>query len=289
MRLAVTGGTGFVGRFIVEDGLAAGHAVTVLARRPPLPGAFSAPVRHAAYDLGNSPPPLAGFDALVHAAFDHLPGRYRGGEGDDPAGFLRRNLDGSVALFRAAAAGGVGRIVFLSSRAVYGAYPPGTGLTEDMEPRPDTLYGRAKRETEVALADLSGTVGISLRATGVYGPAGPGRPHKWAGLLDRFRRRVPIAPRAGTELHGADLAGAVRLLLDTAPGGVFNASDIVLDRRDLLTQVVSITGWQGILPARSPDPVSAMATDRLRDLGWTPGGMARLRAALPSMIATQDR
>ena len=287
MMLAVTGGTGFVGRFVVEDALAAGHAVTVLSRRPPPPGLFSAPIRHAPYDLGGSPPGLDGYDALVHAAFHHLPGRYRGGEGNDPAGFLRRNLDGSAALFRAAAAAGVGRIVFLSSRAVYGAYPPGTRLTEDMEPRPDTLYGRAKLEAEMALADLCGTAGTSLRATGVYGPAGPGRPHKWTDLFDSFRRGEPIAPRAGTELHGTDLASAVRLLLATGSGGVHNASDFVLDRRDLLAEVARITGWPGTLPARSPDPVSAMATHRLRALGWRPGGMAALSAALPSMIAVQ--
>jgi UDP-glucose 4-epimerase len=45
---------------------------------------------------------FAGTDAVVHAAFDHLPGRYRGGEGDDPARFRRINLDGSVRLFESA-------------------------------------------------------------------------------------------------------------------------------------------------------------------------------------------
>ena len=55
-----------------------------------------------AYKLGERPD-LAGIGAVVHCAFAHVPGRYRGGEGDDPEGFRRANLDGSLALIRAAA------------------------------------------------------------------------------------------------------------------------------------------------------------------------------------------
>lgn len=295
MRLAVTGGAGFVGRFVVEEALAAGDGVTVLSRRPPPLGFFSGPVRHLAYELGASVPVLDGFDGLVHAAFSHLPGRYRGGEGDDPAGFFRRNLDGSAALFQAVVAAGVPRIVFLSSRAVYGAYPPGAPLSEDMEPRPDTAYGRVKREAEAALISLCGrhTAGASLRATGVYGSAGAGRPHKWTKLFDRFRRGEPIEPRIGTEVHGADLASAVRLLLTVGPesltGGIFNASDLVLDRRTLMAELSKVSGWQGALPASCPVPVSVMATERLQALGWTPGGMARLRLVLPSLAMPNER
>ncbi|MFP4405878.1 NAD-dependent epimerase/dehydratase family protein [Rhodosalinus sp.] len=286
MKLAVTGGTGLVGRFLVEEALAAGDTVTVLTRRPPAPGFFSAPVAHLPYDLSGATPPLAGIDALIHAGFSHVPGRYRGGEGDDPEGFLRSNGDGTLRLFEAAARSGVGRVVCLSSRAVYGDYPPGTELTEAMPPRPDTLYGEAKAEAEVALADLP--AGVALRATGVYGPAGPGQRHKWADLFGAFLRGEPIEPRRGTEVHGDDLAAAVRLVLDAPQDllgdGIFNVSDILLDRHDLLAEVARLTGAPHPLPAQSDAPVSAMRCDRLRALGWRPGGMARLRASLPAML-----
>jgi nucleoside-diphosphate-sugar epimerase len=285
MRLAVTGGTGLVGRFIVEEALAAGDAVTVLSRKRPAPGAFSAAVEHRGFTLGAAPE-LAGCDALVHAAFSHVPGRYRGGEGDDPDGFLAANLDGTRRLFDAARAAGVGRVVFLSSRAVYDGAPPGTRLTEDRALAPDSLYGRVKAEAEAALA-ASGLSGASLRATGVYGPAGPGQRHKWADLFADFLAGRPVAPRAGTELHGADLAAAVRLLLDR-PGasGAFNASDILLDRHDLLALVAEITGCTHPLPARADSAqVSVMDTGRLEALGWRPGGWRRLKAAVPGMLA----
>ncbi len=287
MRLAVTGGTGLVGRFIVEEALAAGDAVTVLSRRPPAPGFFPVEVTHQPLDLARPAARLEGVEALVHAGFAHVPGRYRGGEGDDPEGFLARNGAGTARLFEQARAAGVGRIVFLSSRAVYGDYPPGTALSEEMPPRPDTLYGEVKREAERALAALP-LSGISLRATGVYGPAGPGQRHKWRDLFNSFLAGEEIVSRRGTELHGEDLAAAVRLLLTAPDGrlgdGIFNASDILLDRRDLLAEVARLTGCRTPLPETSTTPVSEMRTDRLRALGWRPGGWPRLRESLPAML-----
>ena len=285
MRIAITGGTGLVGRFLVEEGLAAGDDVAVLGRSPAATGFFSAPVAQLRYSLGDAPP-LDGFDALIHSAFLHEPGRYRGGEGDDPAGFIRANLDGSIRLFEAARSAGISRVLFLSSRAVYGAYPPGTPLCEDMEPRPDTLYGEVKWQAEQALDALAapGFATASLRATGVYGPAGPGQRHKWADLFDDFLAGRPIAPRRGTELHGQDLAAAARLLLQGPEPGAFNASDLVLDRHDLLARVAGLTGCPHPLPARADTPVSAMRTDRLHALGWRPGGLQRLIDCLPGML-----
>ena len=41
MKVAVTGGTGLVGRFIVNGVLSDGHDVTVMTRTPPQPGFWS--------------------------------------------------------------------------------------------------------------------------------------------------------------------------------------------------------------------------------------------------------
>ncbi|MFV0410517.1 MAG: NAD-dependent epimerase/dehydratase family protein [Paracoccus sp. (in: a-proteobacteria)] len=279
MRIAVTGGTGLVGRFIVNEALGAGNRVTVMTRSAPAPGFFDAPVAHIPYDLGGPVPDLGGFDAIVHAAFDHIPGRYRGGEGEDAAGFLARNLEGSLRLFQRAAALGA-RMIFLSSRAVYG--PQEGALTEDLTCRPDTLYGEAKLAAEEALQG-SGQPAMILRATGVYGAPGPGQRHKWADLFEDFAAGRPIAPRIATEVHGDDLAAAVRLGLAGA-GGICNVSDLLLDRRDLLGAWRDLTQIPGPLPdAADPARVDVMTTDRLKALGWRPGGRERLRRTLQEM------
>lgn len=121
MRVLVSGGRGLVGRFIVNGLREAGHEVIVGTRAP-----SSADERALHLDLERDQrEAFEGIDAFVHAAFDHLPGRYRGGEGDDPDSFRRRNLDGSARLFEDARDAGVTRVVFLSTRAVYGVQPAG--------------------------------------------------------------------------------------------------------------------------------------------------------------------
>ncbi|MCP1170165.1 NAD-dependent epimerase/dehydratase family protein [Limimaricola litoreus] len=284
MRVALTGASGLVGRFLLAGLTARGHEMVALGRTP------LAGCEHRPWALGRAAP-LSGCEALVHAGFAHVPGRYRGGEGDDPEGFIAANRDGSLRLFEEARRAGLSRAVFLSSRAVYGDYPPGTVLTEDLAPRPDTLYGEMKWAVEQRLSALSGPgfATASLRATGIYGPPAPGQAHKWQGLFDAFAAGERVAPRVGTELHGEDLAAAVVLLLEGPEAALarrsFNASDITLDRRDLLARVARITGQGGALPGRADAArVSAMRCDRLRALGWRPRGEEGLDPALREML-----
>lgn len=269
MRIALTGASGLVGRWILGAARAGGHDVATL------PG----------WRLGDVPD-LAGCDALVHAAFQHVPGRYRGGEGEDAQGFIRANLDGSLALFRAARDQGVGRVLFLSSRAVHDGHPAGMALPDTLSPLPTSLYGQVKADADAVLVAMAGPDfrTASLRPTGVYGP---GLPQKWAGLIMDFLHGVTPQPRVATELHGADLARAVLLVLaDPAMAGSYNASDLVLDRHDLLAQVAGLTGCTTPLPARADaDLLRVPLCARLRGLGWQPGGVERLRRDLPRIVS----
>lgn len=292
-RVLVSGGTGTVGRFIVEHLLAHGYKVTVGSRTPPASGFFSRNVAHVPLHLDPDLDQIDAFENIyyfVHAAFAHVPGKYRGGEGDDPHGFRRANLDGSVRLFEAARDAGVRRCVFLSSRAVYGPQPAGTVLAEGLPARPDTLYGRVKLDTERSLQALCAHnfTTVSLRVTGVYGAAGPGRDHKWREMIGDYLAGRPVAPRAGTEVHGDDVAAAVRLMLETDPmrinGEVFNVSDVLVDTHALLSIVQQATGCPHPLPAEADlDTFCPMATDQIRMLGWRVGGMERLEATLKAL------
>lgn len=287
MRVLVSGGTGLVGRYIVEDLLRAGYAVTIGGRTSPEPGLFSQAVDYVPLSLDPGLDQAEAFDQaylFVHAAFDHVPGKYRGGEGDDPAGFLDRNLDGSIRLFETAKRAGTRRCIFLSSRAVYSAYPPGLMLSEEMETKPQSLYGHAKLQAERALATLStpGFTTANLRLTGVYGGLQPG---KWDGLIGDYLAGRPVPVCAGTEVHGCDAAFAVRLMLETEAGRIdsqsFNVSDMVVDTRDILSVVKDETGSPHPLPeAADRMAINEMTTAKIRALGWHGGGRAQLTETL---------
>ncbi len=271
MKIVITGATGLVGRWISAAARADGHEVTELSR--------------PAYQLGDTPD-LGGQDALIHGAFQHVPGRYRGGEGDEPDAFIRANLEGSLVLFRAAKASGLGRVLFLSSRAVHDGHPAGSLLREDLPPRPTSLYGEVKARAEEALAEMAGPDfrTASLRATGVFGP---GKPQKWAGLIADFLagRRTPS--RVASEVHGADLAQAALLILgDPQMGGAYHASDLVLDHHDLLAGVAAMTGSPHQPPPRADGRnLSLLDCTRLTALGWVPQGLERLHQDLGQIIA----
>ncbi|WP_136660917.1 NAD(P)-dependent oxidoreductase [Nitratireductor sp. XY-223] len=298
-RVLVTGGAGTVGRFVVDDLLERGYEVTVSGRSEPDKESFRAPVRFIELPLDPKSPfedALAGCDMLVHAAFSHVAGRYRGGEGDDVAGFWRSNFLATLLLFQAAAQSGVERAVFLSSRAAYGSQTPGAPLVETTPCHPDTHYGAVKRACERHLKELdrdSGLAVTSLRVTGVYGSPPGGAEHKWLSLFADYRAGRPIAPRCGTEVHGRDVAGAIRLMLEAdrskVAGEIFNVSDLLVDRHDLLELVAERTRCS-IPPPAPADHASynVMDTAKLRGLGWQPGGKELLESEVARLVARTD-
>jgi len=145
-------------------------------------------------------------------------------------------------------------------------------------------------EVEAALAAMAGPglVPVSLRIPGVCGAARPGGWHNWDGLFADFAEGRPVVPRQATEVHGADMAAAVRTVLQApaaeVAGRAFNVSDLLVDRHDLLAAYAARQGIARAPPPRAEaPPPNVMDTARLRALGWRPGGWARLKTFLDGL------
>ncbi|SER15307.1 Nucleoside-diphosphate-sugar epimerase [Faunimonas pinastri] len=295
MIAAVTGATGTIGQFITNRLLAEGVHVRAW-RRPAsdisllpaavewLPGSLSD--RQSARAL------VAGADLLIHAALEHVPGRFRGGEGTDPAGFIEANVGGSLNLMREARDAGVGRCVVLSSRAVFGAAPRTGSVADDASLSADTHYGAVKAAMEAFVQSWGlgeGWPVAALRPTGVYGLVNPVERSKWFDLVRNLLTEGKLpAPRAATEVHGDDVADAVWRLL-TAPAGAvagraFNCSDGVVSTRDVVALVRELTGREGPLPEPGSPPANVMDCAGLHDLGLCFGGEPLLRETLARLI-----
>ena len=127
MRVTVTGGTGFLGSYLVRDLLAKGVSVRVLARPSPRADSLAAAgVEIAQGDLrdpGSIAHAVKGAEIVYHLAAK---------VGSAPRdAYFETNVDGTERLLNACAQNGVGQLVYASSLAVYGPMPEGTRIDED--------------------------------------------------------------------------------------------------------------------------------------------------------------
>ncbi|NNE57195.1 MAG: NAD(P)-dependent oxidoreductase [Hellea sp.] len=292
-QTVISGGTGFVGRLIVEQLLSAGHGITVIGRNQHAKDFFSAPVRFVEGGLGDNVDYRDIFeiaDNYVHASLDHIAGRLAGGEGDDPKGFALKNLAGAAALFKQAKKSKVGRAIFLSDMAVYGRPFDGDHFYETETPEPQNLYARIKSETEAVLQAMNSPefATASLRLAPVYGPAGKGKTHPWSKLFKAYMSGQAIRPFASCQVHGEDVGRAVEIMLSTQPirmaGGIFNVMDMVVDRRDVLALLQKAIGCDHKLPNKFDRDVSTMNCDKMKGLDWRTGGSVKLSMSLERMF-----
>jgi nucleoside-diphosphate-sugar epimerase len=147
MKLAVTGGTGFVGAHLIDAALAAGHLVLALTRRPQQQRERLTWIDGSLSDRTSLERLIDRTDAVIHVA-GVLKAR-------DAQGFEAGNVSGTLAVLAAATAGGTKRFVHVSSLAA-------------REPRL-SLYGASKAKAE-ALVEESGLDWAIVRPPAVYGP-----------------------------------------------------------------------------------------------------------------------
>ena len=173
MKILITGASGFIGSFIVEEALRRGFE-TWAAVRGSSSRQFLTDERINFIELNLSSEEqlteqLRGlqFDYVVHAA-----GVTKCLDKQD---FHRINTEGTQHLVRVLLAlqMRIKRFVYISSLSIMGAIreqQPYTEILESDVAKPNTAYGKSKLEAEKWLATVKDLPYVILRPTGVYGP-----------------------------------------------------------------------------------------------------------------------
>ena len=189
-RLLVTGGTGFVGRWLVEslcwisDRRRLNSRIVVLTRSPTRFAASASAiaarpdVELLAGDMAGFEAPRGQVDYVIHAATESV-----GPTGTfDPAAKFNSDVEGTRRVLELARGRGVRRLLYLSSGAVYGTQPRGLEqIPEDYVGAPDctdsrTAYGQAKRASEFLCAVAATESALEAVIARGFAFAGPNLP-----------------------------------------------------------------------------------------------------------------
>jgi len=289
-RLFVTGGTGFIGRWMLEALARAPVRVEAVLlsrdpegfakRAPHLAGRFTL----VAGDIMDFSAPDGGFTHVIHGATDASAAL----NADDPRRMFDTIVTGTGRALDLARRTGA-RMLMMSSGAVYGVQPwDMTHVDEDFTGGPDprdprSAYGEGKRAAEMlcAIAHRQAAVDIvTARIFALLGPLLSLDIHFAAGnfIRDAIAGRTIRVEGSGqavrSYLYAADLAVWMwTLLIAGKPGETYNVgSEEAVSIADLARRTAALLGAPGVEILGRPDP------------GWNPGryvpSTARIRRDL---------
>ena len=205
-KILITGASGFIGSFIVEEALNRGMEVWAAVRPTTSRRYLSDPrINFIQLDFSST-------DKLVEQLRNHVFDYVVHADG------TRHLVDALLQLQMP-----LKRFFFISSLSVYGAIherQPYQDITENDCPRPNTAYGKSKLEAERYLDSIGNDFPyIILRPTGVYGP----REKDYFLMAESIKKHVDFAVgfrrQDITFVYVEDVVQAVFLALDHGMSG----------------------------------------------------------------------
>ena len=173
MKIAITGGTGCLGRPLLENLIGKGIDIQLLALpRDPIPDFIKRKVQILTGNL-NSLETLKLLTKDCETIF-HLAGKVHSipGTKEEEENFYRVNVEGTKSLLKASKYNEVKKVIFYSTMGVYG--PDADFHGDELSPcRPGSIYAKSKFQAEQLVLNSSndcGPEGVVLRFPVVYGP-----------------------------------------------------------------------------------------------------------------------
>lgn len=285
MRVLVTGGSGFIGSYLVPALLERGYSVTVfdLAAEPATLAGSRDRIGYIRGDLGSSADLYRAMMACRPDGVFHLGAILAGPCEENPVRGFQVNFDSTHALLDACVAQQVRRFFMISSIAVFGRDAP-EPVPDHAAKNPETIYGQTKLASEHLLQWYARKHDLDTRALRFTWVFGPGRTTGITALyssliLDAIARgeaiAVPNPEERGDWLYVKDAVKAILALWDakTPRQRVFNIAGGVHSIRDVVEIALKLRPDSRVTLADndaslSPYPVAYDDSAARIELGW---------------------
>ena len=229
MNILITGATGFIGGFIVDEALSRGMQVWVAVRPTSSRKYLSDPrIQFLELNLSDKEQMKRQMDGLRFDYVVHAAGATKCLHAED---FFRSNTEGTKNLVQALIElqMPLRRFVFVSSLSVYGPVAeqqPYREICGNDTPQPNTAYGRSKLAAEQYIESIEGFPYVILQPTGVYGPRERDYFMMAKSIKSHTDFSVGYKPQDLTFVYVLDVVQAIFLALDCQKtGGKYMLSD----------------------------------------------------------------
>lgn len=229
MNILITGATGFIGGFIVDEALSRGMQVWVAVRPTSSRKYLSDPrIQFLELNLSDKEQMKRQMDGLRFDYVVHAAGATKCLHAED---FFRSNTEGTKNLVQALMElqMPLKRFVFVSSLSVYGPVAeqqPYREICGNDTPQPNTAYGRSKLAAEQYIESIEGFPYVILQPTGVYGPRERDYFMMAKSIKSHTDFSVGYKPQDLTFVYVLDVVQAIFLALDCQKtGGKYMLSD----------------------------------------------------------------
>lgn len=275
MKIFVTGGTGFIGRYVVRDLAKKGHSLLLLSRTSHKNSRKISFVRGGLADIKKWEEKLKVFkpDVAVHLAWEGLP--------SSDFDITRNNLAGSIDLLRACRDAGVKTAMFCGTGLEYGQAARQMNETSPLDP--SSLLASTKSALYIFGSKFAKDNGMNFIWVRPFFTYGPGQqPRALIPSLIRSLRagETPEVknPRGGNDfIYVEDAAQAIAILAGRKPKGpneIYNiAAGKLTSNVEVIKDVYAGMGLKApaaFLSAGAPQGAWADIKKVKKDTGWKP-------------------
>ena len=289
MEILVTGGAGFIGKFLVRSLLENGNSVTIFDN-------FSNSTKDSVSSLVDIGAKIIEGDItksldILNTVKDkdkviHLAAKISVPESiNNPSETFRVNVDGTKNVLAACEKNHVKKLIVSSSAAVYGEGSPDVKLTERSKTNPISPYGESKVRMEQEIKQFVSEHNMDCVILRFFNIYGIGQSLEYAGVITKFMKR--ITQERPLEIFGNgmqtrdfvaidDVINSIHNAIQTSKSGTYNiASGKAVTIKELAEQMILLSGKKLEIQytAAKKGDIKYSQTDislAKKDLGYSP-------------------